>query len=94
MHQHESWVAAGGVAAATTHGDTVLLDRERGQYFVLNETGGVVWRLVRRPGGATVEEMVEALDAEFDVPSERVRLDVRALLDELKRARLAEVTRV
>ena len=92
MHQRESWVAAAGVAVATTHGNTVLLDRQRGQYFVLSETGGVVWRLVRRPGGATVDDMVAALDAEFDVPAERVRSDVEALLGQLKRARLAKVT--
>jgi Coenzyme PQQ synthesis protein D (PqqD) len=91
MHEHESWVAAGSVAVATTHGETVLLDRQRGQYFVLNESGGVVWELVRRPGGATVAEMVAALDAEYDAPMEQMRGDVVALLGRLRRARLASV---
>jgi Coenzyme PQQ synthesis protein D (PqqD) len=88
MHDHESWVAAGSVAVATTHGETVLLDRARGQYFVLNESGGVIWQLIRRAGGATVGEMVAALDAEYEAPVEQVRVDVEALVGRLYRARL------
>ena len=96
MHDRESWVAAASVAVATTNGETVLLDRRRGKYFVLNETGGVIWRLVRRSGGATVGEMVAAVEAEFDAPAERVRADAVALLERLRRDRLVVrvVTRV
>ena len=88
MHDRESWVAAASVAVATTNGETVLLDRRGGTYFVLNETGGVIWRLVRRAGGATVGEIVAALDAEFEAPVERVRTDAVALLERLRRERL------
>jgi hypothetical protein len=88
MYDHESWAAAASVAVATTNGETVLLDWRRGKYFVLNETGGVVWRLVRRAGGATFAEMVAAVDAEYDAPVERVRVDVAALLERLRRDRL------
>jgi Coenzyme PQQ synthesis protein D (PqqD) len=88
MYDHESWVAAASVAVATTNGETVLLDWRRGKYFVLNETGGVVWRLARRAGGATVAEIVAAVDAEYDAPVERVRVDVAALLERLRRDRL------
>jgi hypothetical protein len=91
MHDHESWVAAGSVAVATMHGETVLLDRARGQYFVLNESGGVIWRLVRRQGGATVAEMVAALDAEYEVPAGQARDDVVALLGRLRKAGLVSV---
>jgi hypothetical protein len=91
MRDHESWVVAGSVAVATMRGETVLLDRGRGQYFVLNESGGVIWRLVRRQGGATVAELVAALDAEYEVPAGRARDDVVTLLGRLRKAGLVSV---
>jgi hypothetical protein len=94
MHDQESWAAAESVAVATTNGETVLLDRRRGNYFVLNESGAVIWRLVRRPGGATISEIVAALDAEYDAPVERLRSDAVALLDRLRRDRLVSCRRV
>lgn len=91
MHDRESWVAAGSVTSAVSHGETVLLDRARGCYFVLSESGGVVWRLVRRDGGATIEEMVEVLEGEYEVERERVRADVVALVGRLRKGGLVKV---
>jgi coenzyme PQQ synthesis protein D (PqqD) len=89
MHDSESWAAVASVTAATAHGETVLFDRAGGHYVALNETGGVIWRLVRRPGGATIDEIVRALDAEYEAPSlEQLRADAVALLGRLKRDRL------
>jgi hypothetical protein len=85
MHDDESWGAVASVTAATAHGETVLLDQARGKYFALNESGGIVWRLVRRPQGATIAEIVGAVEAEYDAPVARVRADVVALLTRLLR---------
>jgi hypothetical protein len=88
MHDDESWGAVASVTAATAHGETVLFDRDGGKYFTLNETGGVIWRLVRRPGGATIGEIVRAMDAEYDAPMEQLRADAATLLGRLLRDRL------
>ena len=66
----------------------MLLDRRGGAYYVLNETGGTVWALVRRESGATVAELVDALMREYELPADVLRADVAALLARLEADRL------
>jgi Coenzyme PQQ synthesis protein D (PqqD) len=81
------------VVSTTQGGQTVVLDPLRGRYHTLNEVGGVVWGLLAT--GATLDEIVHAIHAEYDVPPETssdiVRRDVTALLIALDAARLLAV---
>jgi len=49
--------------------------------FHLNHTGLRVWRLLKQ--GRTIEEVVDALDREFDIDPNDVRKDVAAFVEEL-----------
>ena len=49
-----------------------------GSLITLNETGAFLWRILE--DGASREELLEALLAEYDVDKERVEKDLDALL--------------
>jgi chromosome condensin MukBEF MukE localization factor len=67
-------------------GETVLLDLASEQYFGLDEVGTRVWQLLNK--GQSLDEIVNALVAEYEVERERLEADVRALLDSLREAGL------
>jgi len=75
-----------GVLAQEAHGQTVLLRLEDGGYYALDEVGATVWELC--DGSRGVEQLVEALCAQFDAPAEIVRADVLEFVDDLRRERL------
>jgi hypothetical protein len=76
------WSAVPSVSVAVRDRETVLLDVRAGAYYVLNETGGAIWAALHRGGvvGATLGEVLDALEAEYDAPAERMQPDVVALL--------------
>jgi pyrroloquinoline quinone biosynthesis protein D len=72
---------------AQAAGETViLLTPDSGEYFTLNEVGGMIWELA--DGTRTVAEIVAALAQEFDAPEEEIRADTEELLAELADAKL------
>lgn len=76
---------------STTQGDeTILLDPLRGQYHTLNQVGGTVWGLLAT--GVSLDEIVDAIRQEYDVPLDAppdgVRRDVTSLLAALDAAGL------
>jgi PqqD family protein of HPr-rel-A system len=62
-------------------GETVLLDRESGEYYGLDATGTEIWRLLRE--GKSPEETLEALLERYDVEEERLRADLELFLNAL-----------
>ena len=62
-------------------GEAVLLDFASGHYFGLNAGGTRVWTLLA--AGATVDDAVTAIAAEFAAPPAEISRDVEALVDEL-----------
>ncbi len=69
-------------------GTGVLRHLDTKLYFTLNETGVFIWDAL--DGGATdADALVAALLDEFDVDAETARADVRVLVDELMREKLA-----
>jgi hypothetical protein len=81
---------------STTQGDeTILLDPRRGQYHTLNQVGGTVWGLLAT--GTSVDEIVDAINREYDVPPDApvdgVRRDVTGLLTALDAAGLLSTDR-
>jgi hypothetical protein len=61
--------------------ELVLLDLARGEYFSLDELGARIWGELA--AGRSVEDAVEKLVAEYDVPRDRFQADLRALVGEL-----------
>jgi hypothetical protein len=64
----------------------VLLQETTGRYWMLNGTGAAVIQLLVE--GKPVPDIVEELSARFGQDPERVTVDVRALLEQLGKARL------
>lgn len=62
-------------------GEAVLLEMDRGMYYGLNEVGTRMWHLLTGYGQA--EPAFRALAEEYDVPSERLRLDLLTFLQAL-----------
>lgn len=78
--------AVPGTASAAVGDEVVLVDLSAEHYFGLNKVGAVIWAELSR--GVTVDEVVGAVVARFDVSVERAAADVARLLTELDRAGL------
>jgi hypothetical protein len=62
--------------------DSVCLYRvDIDEVLVLNESAGAVWRLA--DGDLTLDEIVERLAGEYDVPGDGMHADVVRVLDDL-----------
>ena len=89
-------VVLSSVVCASAHqlssdvsGEAVILDLERSVYYGLDPVGATVWRLLTVP--RPVNELVDAVLAEFEVDREQCERDVVALLQEMAARGLVEV---
>ncbi len=64
-------------------GEGVLLHLETRSYYTLNDTGVFIWEQLEA-GRQTVEELVEALVASYEVTQEEAERQVRAFLEALQ----------
>jgi hypothetical protein len=71
-------------------GETVILDLKQSVYHGLDETGAYIWNLVQQ--GKSVQQIRDAMLAEFDVEPERCEKDLLALLEELAKSGLIEIS--
>ena len=62
-------------------GESVLLDLHSGRYFGLNEVGTRAWSLMRQ--GGSLQDVNDALGAEFDAPSAVIQAELLRFADEL-----------
>jgi hypothetical protein len=62
-------------------GQIVLVNLQSGFYYSLNETGTVVFRLIKERRG--VSDIVRSLADMYELPQEAVRLDLDGYLDAL-----------
>jgi hypothetical protein len=86
----QSTVVASKHQVSSDLGDeTVILQLESGMYHGLNAVGAAIWALLREP--RSVEEIQQAILAEFAVDAERCQRDVMALLSKLEAEGLIEV---
>jgi Coenzyme PQQ synthesis protein D (PqqD) len=74
------------VIAQQVEGQSVLLDVDSGEYFALNEVGGLVWELC--DGSHSVASMVDVICGQYDVESAVVLTDATELLEGLSGAGL------
>ena len=71
--------------------EQAILQLDSGKYYGLNPVGARVWQLLAQPH--QVSEVLTTLLAEYDVPADRCRADLFALLQKLQAAGLVEVRR-
>lgn len=76
------------VVSTTLDEEAVLLDLDTRRYYSLNETGALIWSLLA--DDASIEEITEAITAEFDVSEEDARAHTERLLGELAEEGLIE----
>lgn len=69
--------------------EQAILQLDSGKYFGLNPVGARVWQLLAQP--RTVSEVLATLLAEYEVPADRCRADLLALLHKLHAAGLIAV---
>ena len=82
-------VRAPGLLANELAGDTVLLNAQTYMFYGLNQVGSRIWELLAQP--VSVEELCDALVAQFDVDVDTCRTDTLALLRELYAEKMISV---
>jgi hypothetical protein len=70
-----------GLIEAEVDGELIGLHIDNGTCYGFNETATRVWGLIDEPH--TISEICQALASEFDVPPDRCRGEVSALLRDL-----------
>jgi hypothetical protein len=74
------------VLTQDVHGEIVVLDLDSQRYFGLNEVGARTWRLLE--AGQSLDDVIESLEAEFDVSPEQLESDLQRLIADLLSAGL------
>jgi coenzyme PQQ synthesis protein D (PqqD) len=63
-------------------GEAVILNLESGMYFGLDAVGTRIWQLLDTH--RTLRKTLEALEAEYDVPPDRLKSDLTEFVDRLQ----------
>jgi hypothetical protein len=69
------------IIEAEVGGEVVLLHTQSWQYFEFDRTGATIWALLTEP--RSLDTLVEALTAQFDVERGRCATETKAFLDEM-----------
>ena len=77
------------VAAKVMDGEAVIINLASGTYFSMDKAGGLVWELIE--GRHTLEEVVAAVVARYEVSSTQAQTDIERLLGELTAENLVMV---
>ena len=78
------------VAAKVMDGEAILINLSNGVYYSMDKVGGMIWEMIE--GRHSLEEIVAAISASYDVGAERAKSDVERLLEELVQENLVIVT--
>ena len=71
-------------------GETAILNLKNGVYYGLDPVGTRIWELIQEP--ITVKVIKETILAEYEVESERCENDLLALLNDMAKENLIDVT--
>ncbi len=74
--------ACDDVVAREVAGEAVLLNLASGTYFGLNDTGSMIWQMIEE-NSASIAEICDAVEEEYDVEREDAERDVLALVEQL-----------
>ncbi|MDJ0736122.1 MAG: lasso peptide biosynthesis PqqD family chaperone [Nostocaceae cyanobacterium] len=69
--------------------EAVILNLKSGIYYGLSEVGASIWNLIQEP--KTINEIRDAIVAEYEVEPERCDRDILTLLQQLETEGLIEV---
>ena len=91
IHDHSVVAISSRQISSAMGAEQAILQLDSGKYFGLNPVGARVWQLVAEP--RKVGEILATLLAEYEVPADRCRADLLAVLRQLHAAGLIEVRR-
>ena len=77
------------IDATDLDGEKVMMDLEKGQYFMLNGVAGDVWELMKKP--MSVEDIIISLMNEYEVEREECESSVKDLLHNMHHANLVMI---
>lgn len=86
---HRLFVAAPDQVFSELGGEAVIMHLKSGTYFGLNEVGASIWHQLQQP--KTLENLCEAIQAEYEVSCEVCQPDIEAMLQQFQKASLIEV---
>lgn len=89
LTQSTTVVAAESALSTTIDGETVILHRDVGKYYGLNEVGTFIWELIQEPH--SVDEVCQEVVTAYNVAPERCRSDVEELLADLEKKDLVRL---
>lgn len=70
-------------------GEKVMMNLDKGQYFMMNEVGSRIWELI--DGNTSIVNIIETLTNEYEVDEETCENTVMEFLGRLKDAELIKV---
>jgi len=76
--------------SADLEGEVVILNFDEGVYYGLDKVGAHVWDRLSDP--VSVNELIEHVQAEFDVSAEQLQADLSGLLRDMREAGLVEIS--
>lgn len=77
------------IDATDLDGEKVMMDLEKGQYFMLNGVAGDVWELMKT--ATSVEAIITSLMSEYEVAREECEASVKDLLHNMHHANLVMI---
>ena len=77
------------IDATNLDGEKVIMDLEKGQYFMLNEVSGYIWELMKTP--ISMEAIITSLMNEYEVERAECEASVKDLLHNMHHANLVMI---
>lgn len=71
-------------------GEKVMMNLERGEYFMMNEVGSRIWEIISKP--INVKDIIETLRSEYEVDEETCKCTVIDFLTGLNHAKLISIS--
>lgn len=68
------------------NGEKVMMNLDKGKYFMLNETGSVIWDAINEP--KSISEIIESIINEYDIDKETCQSKVLEYLEKLNHEEL------
>ena len=74
------------VAAKVIDGEAIIINLANGIYYSMDKVGGLIWQMIE--GKHSLEEMIAAISAGYDVSREQAQADIEHLIEDLLRENL------
>ena len=71
-------------------GEKVMMNLEKGEYFMMNEVGSRIWEIISEP--VNVKGIIETLRSEYEVDEETCKDTVMEFLGRLNNAELISIS--